>query len=209
MKPRSFAIIISLSVLLMVTIYSSVFENVIAQTAKINSSISQGNKTNILDKTPSFSARGAINTVIYLVINNTLTDPQDKAVSLSNLTGGLDSAAKSLIDGNWTLNVNNGKVQEFNANLSSINADASNYHTHILGNFTSDVNPQVAIDPNSIIKIKGKIDVGLNGETVWKQVNSDISLFKNKTITITLDDKDTEDHFAQQHIYGKIKSFVG
>jgi hypothetical protein len=195
------AILFGMISLSFVITYTTTLDKAYAQTI-------QPNSMNATNKIPSFSIKGTINTVIYLVINNTLTDPHDKAVSLSNVTGGLTSAAKSLIDGNWTLDVNNGKVKEFGANLSSINADASNYHTHTLGNFTSDVNPQISIDPNNTTKIKGKIDVGLNGETAWKQVSSDITLFKNKTITIALDDEDTEDHFAQQQIYGKIKSWT-
>jgi hypothetical protein len=201
MKKISLAILLSIFSLTLIIGYSISFE-------KASAEISKSTSNNITNKVSNFYAKGTINTVIYLVINNTLNDPSNKVISLSNITNGLNLAAKSLIDGNWTLNVNNGKVNAFTANLSSINADASNYHTHQLGNFTSTGNPEVSMEPNNITKIKGKMDVGLNGETAWKQVNSDIELFKNKTITITLDDKDTEDHFANQLIYGKIKSFL-
>ena len=201
MKKIFILILFSMLSLSIVISYNTIFEKVFAET-------SQSDITNTTNKIPDFSAKGTIDSVIYLVLNNTLTDPQDKVISLSNVTNGLNSSAKSLIDGNWTLDINKGQVKEFSANLSSINADASNYHTHILGNFTSNVNSQITTDPNNIINIKGKMDVGLNGETVWKQVNSNIHLYKNKTITITLDNKDTEDHFAQQQIYGKVKSFV-
>ncbi len=201
MKKISLAILFGVLSITFIISYSTLFEKTSAETT---SSKFANTTNNIHD----FSAKGTINTVIYLVINNTFTDPQDKAVSLSNITGALNSSAKSLIEGNWTLDVSNRKVKEFTANLSSINADASNYHTHTLGNFTSTLNPQISKDPNNIINFTGKIDVALNGETAWKQVNSNIDLFKNKTITITLDDIDTEDHFAQQQIYGKVKSFV-
>ena len=182
--------------------------NYTATSEKAYAQNSQSNSSNMVYNIPDFSTKGTVDTMIFLIINNTLLDPQDKSVLLYNITEGLASGAKSLIDGNWTLDVKNGTVEEFDANLSSINADASNYHTHSLSNFTSNANPEISITPNGTINIKGQIDVGLNGETVWKKVKSDFTLYDNKTIMITLDDSDTDNHFAHQQIYGKVKSWT-
>lgn len=58
------------------------------------------------------------------------------------------------------------------------------------------------------MNIKGKIDVGLNGETAWKGVDATIIIAKGKAITVILDDKDTDNHFKEQLIYGIVKSFA-
>ena len=184
-------------------------EIAISQTSQINLNMTQANTTDSINKTQSFSTQGTISTLSYIIINNTLLDPSDQGISISNITHGLNLAAKSIGDGNWTLDVRNGEIEQFAANLSFINADGTQYHTHSLDNFTSNEIPQVVLTPENTTTIKGKIDVGLNGITAWKQVDTTIIISKNKSITIVLDDKDTDNHFVQQPIYGKVKSFMG
>jgi hypothetical protein len=209
MEKNNLYFIISLIFLSLICSYSSIFEKANAQTSQLNSITNDENMTKSVDIIPSFSTNGTISTLFYIVVNNTLLDSSDNRISISNITHGLNLAAKSIGDGNWTLDVNKGKVERFNANLSFINADGTQYHTHNLNNFTSNEIPQISSSPENTTSIKGKIDVGLNGETAWKQVNTTIIISKNKAITIVLDDKSTDNHFVQQPIYGKVKSFIG
>jgi hypothetical protein len=177
------------------------------KTMKMNSTIVQENKSKTVNGTQnSFTAKGTINTLFYIILNNTLLSPNDEGISISNLSNALNIAAKSIVGGNWTLIVENGKPVRFTVNASSINADGTQYHTHELSNLTSD--SDVILRADNTTEIKGKIDVGLNGETAWKGVDTTIIISKGKAITIILDDKDTQNHFKEQLIYGTVKSFV-
>ncbi len=42
----------------------------------------------------------------------------------------------------------------------------------------------------------------------WKGVDTSIIIPKGKAITIILDDKETDNHFKGQYIYGTVKSFI-
>jgi hypothetical protein len=171
----------------------------------------------------SFTAKGTINTLFFIIVNNTLLKPPsenisvftantsspdelNEGISISNVSNALNLADKSIADGNWTIAVENGKPVEFTANISSIQADGTVYHTHELANLTSD--SKITLRPDNSTDIKGKIDVGLNGETAWKGVDATINIAKGKAITVILDDNDTENHFKEQFIYGRVNSFV-
>ena len=104
--------------------------------------------------------------------------------------------------------MDHGRVKQFNAKIDVVNADGTNAHTHALGNFTSNGNPQVILSPDNITTIKGKLDVALNGQTAWKNVDSTTIISKDKAIQILLNDKETENHFVQQPIYGRVTSFI-
>jgi hypothetical protein len=194
-------------ILILVSISSHALGQIDENTMKMNSTVEQENKSKTVNGIQnSFAAKGTINTLFYIVINNTLLNPNDESIAISNLSNALNIAAKSIVGGNWTLIVENGKPTGFTVNASSINADGTQYHTHELSNLTSD--NDVILSADNTTTIKGKIDVGLNGETAWKGVDAAIIIAKGKAITIILDDKDTENHFKGQLIYGTVKSFV-
>lgn len=172
----------------------------------------------------SIDANGSISTLFFIIVNNTLMKPpvgddaatfnktqyvdnttMDNGIPLTNLTGALNAADKSIIDGNWTISISNDTVTDFNVNLNSINADGTLFHTHALTNL-KDYN--LIFYPQDTFKIFGKVDVALNGEIAWKNVDAIILISKGKALTISLDDKATENHFKQQNIYGVVKSFI-
>lgn len=203
---RQFVVYILLSISFVIISSSVPIAEVKAQTAQLNTTV-QGNIPNSADETSSFSSKGTISTLWYIVVNNTLVDPEGQTVSSSNITKGLEAAAKSIGDGNWSIDVDQGRVKQFDVKIDVINADGTLYHTHTLNNFTSNEESQVSLSAdNTTTAIKGKVDVGINGETAWKQVDTTIILSKNKAITIVLDDKQTDNHFRQQPIYGTVVS---
>ena len=55
--------------------------------------------------------------------------------------------------------------------------------------------------------MKGLMDVGTNHRVTWKNVHSTIDIKGGKTISISLDDKETNKHFAGQTIYCIVKLF--
>lgn len=110
--------------------------------------------------------------------------------------------------GNWALVLRNGNVNSFNTNMTWYNNNGTHSHTHELLNFKS--NPiDITVKPgNNNVLMKGLVDVGTNHRITWKNVHSTIDIKGGKTISISLDDKETNKHFAGQIIYGIVRSFT-
>ena len=101
----------------------------------------------------------------------------------------------------------NGNVNSFNTNMTWYNNNGTGTHTHEILNFKS--NPiDVTVKPGENVVVKGLADVGTNHRISWKNVHSTIDIKGGKTISISLDDKETNKHFAGQSIYGVVKSFT-
>jgi hypothetical protein len=125
----------------------------------------------------SFIAHGDISSVVYTVYGN------------------WD------VHGIWAVIVANGKVTAFNANMNFANGTAS--HSHEFQNFIAK-NNNAGLDTDQSLSFDGKMDVGTNGIISWYNVPSQINIEKGKTITISVDDKQTDDHFGGQSIHGTI-----
>jgi hypothetical protein len=124
-----------------------------------------------------FIARGNISSVIYTVSGNWYAS------------------------GNWDLIVSDGKVTAFNTNMVFVNGTAG--HTHEFQNFkANDDNVGLGSDQN--LSIDGTIDVGTNGVVTWFDVPVSIDIQQGRIITISVDDKDTNNHFGDQSIHGTV-----
>jgi hypothetical protein len=84
------------------------------------------------------------------------------------------------------------------------NANGTATHSHEIQNFR----PTGVVQRGNNLLLEGLADVGTNHHIVWKNVHSIIDINGGKTISISLDDKQTNKHFAGQPIYGVIVSFV-
>ncbi|MDQ3902457.1 MAG: hypothetical protein M3247_02210, partial [Thermoproteota archaeon] len=112
-----------------------------------------------------------------------------------------------IASGNWSMVLRNGNVNSFNANMTWYNNNGTGTHTHEILNFKS--NPiDVTVKPSENILVKGLTDVGTNHRITWTNVHSIIDIKGGKTISISLDDKETNKHFAGQTIYGIVKTFT-
>ena len=108
--------------------------------------------------------------------------------------------------GNWSMVLRNGNVNSFNTNMTWYNNNGTRTHTHELLNFKS--NPiDITVKPGNNVLIKGSMDVGTNHRITWTNVHSTVDIKGGKAISISLDDKETNKHFAGQTIYGIVKSF--
>jgi hypothetical protein len=56
--------------------------------------------------------------------------------------------------------------------------------------------------------LKGVMDVGTNNRIVWKNVLSTIDIKGGKTISISVNDAQTNLHFARQLVHGVVTSFT-
>jgi hypothetical protein len=109
--------------------------------------------------------------------------------------------------GNWSMVLRNGNVNSFNADMTWYNNNGTGTHTHEILNFKS--NPiDVTVNPGENVLVKGLTDVGTNHRISWTNVHSTIDIKGGKTLSISLDDKETNKHFAGQAIYGVVKSFT-
>ncbi len=112
--------------------------------------------------------------------------------------------------GQWELGVNNGTIALFTTNMTWYNSNGTGVHTHEFRNFRSFGGQQqpITIFPNRTLFLSGVMDVGTNNHIVWKNVQSTISIRGGKTILITVNDAQTNQHFAGQPIFGIVTSFT-
>jgi hypothetical protein len=129
------------------------------------------------DKIDSFVSKGRMNSVIY----STLGNWESK--------------------GSWELVVEEGKVNSFATAMSWNNGTKS--HTHEILNFESDGGKAI-LNPDNSATIEGRADVGTNDKVTYPDSHIKIDIKQGKVISISVDDEDTEGHFANQAVHGTI-----
>jgi hypothetical protein len=154
-------------------------------------------------RSQSIEANGTISSLIFLT--QTPTNSSDTAIKIHNASG-LVTARKYILFGDWDLIVNSGKVSNFDARFEQILEDAGRFHTHEISNFKTKNSTVVSLTSNGNIFIHGMVDVKYNGTITWSNVDVNIVILRGKTIQITLDNNETDNHFQGQHIYGIVKS---
>jgi hypothetical protein len=138
--------------------------------------------------------------------------PAVAPLTQTTANGTIDSlifapGTKWIATGNWSMVLRNGNVNSFNADMTWYNNNGTGTHTHELLNFKS--NPiDITVRPGDNVLMKGLMDVGTNHRISWTNVHSIIDIKGGKTISISLDDRETNKHFAGQTIYGVVKSFA-
>jgi hypothetical protein len=120
----------------------------------------------------------------------------------NNSAPNIADSKKVILSGDWSINVHNGSVSFFEADFVAAPADGGVSHTHELVNFTVKDAKPIDLSANGSTSIVGTADVKLNGINYWNDVKTMILLSKGSTITIILNDTDTQQHFMRQPIYG-------
>jgi hypothetical protein len=159
-------------------------------------SVLNNNSTNISNTT--FSAIGTISSLV-------ITVPEDEF----NIT----NAFNVILTGDWILNVHNGTITNFEANFLASPMDGSMGHIHQITNFSEKEDDRDVIilptsDNNNSLSINGTADIKINGITIWNDAKVSITISKGNTITIDPDDKDTENHFGNQQVYGIVNRLI-
>jgi hypothetical protein len=140
----------------------------------------------------SFNADGAISSLIF-------------GMNPSVDTLNMRSVQKFILSGNWALAVDNSKLVNFTSVFYTGPVNGANNHTHQLSNLRpTTVNP-ILLSPNGSTQISGILNVGTNGKSAWNDVNATITISNGRTISIKLDDKDSQNHFMNQPIFGIIQ----
>jgi hypothetical protein len=115
---------------------------------------------------------------------------------------------KWIATGNWSMIADNGNLTSFKTNMIWYNNNGTATHTHELQNFRPINAGKITLQPGNSVFLKGVMDVGTNHRIVWKNVHSTVDIRGGKTITIFVDSKDTNNHFAGQPMYGVVTSFT-
>ena len=168
-----------------------------AQTSSFNPVTQVENNTGIFE---TFSVTGLISSLIIDkdVTNISSFTPNENLIS---------SPVDYIEPGNWSLNVVDKKIRNFDVNFTMVHPDGSDWHYHEIGNFQSDPDVPVLLE-NDGTTFEGTTDVGEDGKDKWFDVQTSVSISNLNTITIFLDPVDTENHFNRQPIYGIIASSI-
>jgi hypothetical protein len=115
---------------------------------------------------------------------------------------------KWIATGNWSLVTTDGGNNSFTTNMTWYTNNGTGTHTHELQNLTLTQQPQITEQPAINLALKGLMDVGTNHRVVWHKVEGTIDIQNGKTISISLNDNQTNHHFARQPIYGIVHSLT-
>ena len=141
--------------------------------------------------TSTFDMDGVISSLVFGVPENT------KIIDMTTVQ-------KFILSGDWSMSVDQGKLTNFTANFYTGPVNGANNHTHQLSNFRVN-NSHIQLNPDNSLSISGLLDVGTGGNKAWNNVNATVVISKGRTISISLDDTDTQRHFMEQQIYGTVK----
>ena len=157
-------------------------------------SIANSNSSINANSTTTFSSIGTISSLIITIPENEF-----------NIT----NAFKVILTGDWILNVHNGTLTNFEASFLASPLDGSRGHIHQITNFSTNENAMIQFTPNNdSLSINGTADIKINGKTIWNNVGLSIIMSKGSTITIDPNDKQTDNHFGDQQVYGIVNRLI-
>lgn len=142
----------------------------------------------------TFSSIGTISSLVITIPENEF-----------NIT----NVFKVVLTGDWILNVHNGTVTNFEVNFLASPMDGSRGHIHQITNFSGNGNELIQLTPdNNSVSINGTADIKINGITIWNDVDISVLISKKSTIIIDPNDKQTDNHFGDQQVYGIVNRFI-
>ena len=157
-------------------------------------SIENSNSSIDANSITTFSSIGTISSLVITVAENEF-----------NIT----NAFSVILTGEWILNVHNGTVTNFEANFLASPMDGSRGHIHQITNFSANEKEMIQLTPdNNSLSINGTADIKINGITIWNDVDLSIIISKGSTITIDPNDKQTDNHFGDQQVYGIVNRLI-
>jgi hypothetical protein len=116
-------------------------------------------------------------------------------------------SAKWIATGNWSMFAGNGKMISFVTNMTWYNNNGTASHTHELQKFVP-TGGNVTLGSDNSLHLNGLMDVGTNSRVAWKNVHSVIDIKGGKTLSVSINDQETKNHFAGQPIYGVVTSMI-
>ena len=153
---------------------------------------SESNSSVFPNKT-TFSAIGQISSLIITVPRNDFN---------------IAHAFNVILTGNWNLSVVKGKITNFEVNFLASPMDGTKPHMHQISNFKSTNKKPIELTSNGTALINGTADIKINGQVVWKDARISVMIANSSTFILDPDDKDTDNHFGRQSVYGIITRVI-
>ena len=177
---------------------------------------SRGNNTNFTDRIMSRSGEIDENVTLDSNVIDLLTKIMKSSLYNSNITADKESSTKQftptakiepqqILSGNWTFRVDQGFLKDFKAQFTMFSINGTERQVYELYNFRPNVPTFIDVSFQGNI-INGTIDIKLNGESLWKDINCSLVIGKDSIIKILLN-RSIENEFNNQPIYGIIESF--
>jgi hypothetical protein len=123
-------------------------------------------------------------------------------------TVDMTTVPKFILSGDWSMNVEQGNLTNFNASFYTGPVNGADNHTHQLGNFRVDNSSPIQLSSDKSVSLSGILDLGTNGKEAWNDVNATVDISKGRSISIELADEDTERHFMGQQTYGIVERLI-
>jgi plastocyanin len=144
--------------------------------------------------------------IISSTYNTNRTEEHESSTKQFVLTAKMEP---QILSGNWMFKVDQGIIKDFKAKFTMVRINGTERNIYELYNFRPDLKDYVHISASSsrVNIINAKIDIKLNDENIWKDVNCTIAISKDNIIKITLNSRLIENQFNNQPIYGIIESF--
>jgi hypothetical protein len=147
-----------------------------------------------LNSSATFSAIGQISSLVITV--------QDSGFNITD-------AFKVILTGDWNLSVNNGTVTNFVLNFLASPMEGSKPHIHQITNFKPYIDEgPIILTEDKDLSVNGTADIRINGIVIWDNADVSISISKGNTFSFDPNDKDTENHFGDQQVYGIVTRLV-
>lgn len=177
---------------------------------------SKGRNTNFTDNIMSPSDAIDENVTLHSNVIDLLTKIITSSIYNSNRTADKESSTKQfaltakiepqILSGNWTFRVDQEHLKDFKAKFTMFRINGTERHVYELYNFRPNLKSFIDMSSQGNI-INGIIDMKLNGESLWKDINCTLVISKDSIIKILLNSRSTENKFNNQPIYGIIESF--
>jgi hypothetical protein len=197
----------------------TIISHLLAQS--ISSSLGVANSSNLLSSTylpgsVSKSSSAPITTTTntttkVLPTNETNnTAPTVKSLFAQSLTNPNILLPKIYIaDGDWKVDVINGKVQNLIANFTEVLNTGNNPHTHTITNFRGINNSLVSLSSDKSVGFSGNADIMKNGRVIWSNVPIKVFIAKGYAISISVDPTKSGNHFRGIPIFGTVTTLTG
>jgi hypothetical protein len=127
-----------------------------------------------------------------------------------NSVVALGPTARSVLAGDWSLDVIGGNVTSFSANITDAPSNATQFQSYQLRNFLKSAGEPVRLDNNQSTSIVGTLDVTSNGQVILQHVPANITIANGLIMSIALDTNSIPSNvsFGREPIYGLIRSLV-
>jgi hypothetical protein len=122
----------------------------------------------------------------------------------------LSPTARSVLAGDWSMDVVEGNVTSFSANLTSAPSNGTRLESYQLTNFLKSSAEPVKLDTNQSTSVAGIVDITLNDQVILRYVPANITIANGLIMSITPDPNSIPSNvsFAKEPIYGLVKSRV-